>query len=80
MGPTGRLLLKSYARLVSWCLWGNQLQILITAFQAFWFKTICLVERLLPSPRLNMVEGAPPDGWFSMHSLEMGAGRTLHFI
>ena len=80
MGPTGRLLLKSYARLVSWCLWGNQLQILITAFQAFRFKPIRLAGRLRPSPRLNMVEGAPPDGWLGMHGLEMGGGRTLRFI
>ena len=80
MGPTGRLLLEGDARLVSRRLWGNQLQILITAFQAFCFKTIHLAGRLRPSPRLNMVEGAPPDGWFAMHSLEMGRGRTLRFI
>ena len=80
MGPRGGLLLESDARLVSRRLWGNQLQILITAFQAFGFKTIRLAGRLRPSPRLNMVEGAPPDGWFAMHGLEMGGGRTLRFI
>ena len=80
MGPTGRLLLEGDARLVSRRLWGNQLQILITAFQAFCFKPIGLVGRLRPSPRLNMVEGAPPDGGLGMHGLEMGGGHTLRFI